>query len=245
VSVKKHALIISTLILFGPLFLGCASSDVSRQAASNMDMGVQNVNNMANNASDSSITETYQNSSQATKGAVIGGAAGALLGAASTSVGVLPGLAGGIILGASYGAYFDSTTTLQDRLINRGVNIIVLGDQVLIVIPSSRLFQAMSSEVKTQAYSTLNLVSEYINGVTKVTVKVAAYTNDTGSKRVDLALSQEQAERVAKALMMNGVNARVLYAVGYGGTHLVEKNSLDWDDSDNYRIEITMEKIDA
>jgi len=146
-------------------------------------------------------------------------------------------------LGGSYGAYIDSTTTLQDKLINRGVNVIVLGDQVLIVIPSSKLFQAMTGELKPQAYSTLNLVAQYMNGFTKSSVKVAAYTNDTGSKRVDLALSEEQAQRVAKTLMSNGVDTRILYSVGYGGTHLVERNSLDWDDSDNYRIEITMEKL--
>ena len=232
---------ISAFILLGSLLFGCASSHVTREAASNMDMGVQNVNNMVNNASDSSLSETYQNSSQTAKGAVIGGAAGAVLGAMSSSIGVLPGLAGGLILGASYGMYFDSMTTLKDKLENRGVIIVELGDQILIVIPSSRLFQAMSSDIKSQSYCTLKLVAQYVNGFTKMTVKVAAFTNDTGSKRVDLALSEQQAHSVAKALLASGVDARVVYAVGYGGTHFVERNSQDWDESDNYRIEITLE----
>jgi outer membrane protein OmpA-like peptidoglycan-associated protein len=243
VSVKKHALIISTLIMLGSILLGCAASNVSREAASNVDMGKQNVNDMMNSAGNSSLSDSYQNSSQMAKGAVLGGAAGAAVGAMSTSIGFWPGLAGGLILGASYGAYFDSTTTLKDKLENRGVNIIVLGDQILIVVPSSRLFQAMTDEIRPQSYSTLQLIAQYLNQYTKMSIKVAAYTNDTGSRRVDLALSQQQANRVAKVLSADGVDTRVLYAQGYGGTHLVEKNSLDWDDSDNYRIEITTEKL--
>ena len=68
-SLMKHALIISAFILLNSLLYGCASSEVSRQAASNMDMGVQNVNNMTNNATNSSFSETVQNSSH--NGAVL------------------------------------------------------------------------------------------------------------------------------------------------------------------------------
>ena len=234
-----------TLIFLFSLLSGCASSDVSREAASNVDMGVQNANNLVSNAANSSFNETYQNSSQATKGAVIGGAAGAVVGGLSSGIGIMPGLAGGVILGASYGSYFDSRTTLKDKLENRGVTLVELGDQILIMIPSSRLFNGMSDVVTPQAYTNLGLIAQYINNFTKMTVKIAAYTNDTGSKRVDLALSEQQAQSVAKVLLAKGVDARVLYAVGYGGTNLVEKNTLDWDDSDNYRIEITLEKLHA
>jgi outer membrane protein OmpA-like peptidoglycan-associated protein len=197
---------------------------------------------MANNAANSSFTETYQNSSQTAKGAVIGGVAGAAAGGLS-GIGVLPGLAGGVIIGASYGSYFDSQTTLKDKLENRGITMVELGDQVLIVIPTSRLFNGMGDTVTPQANANLRLVAQYINSFTKMTVKVSAYTNDTGSRRVDLALSEQQAQSVAKALLANGVDARILYAVGYGGTNLVEKNTTEWDGSNNYRIEITLEKL--
>jgi outer membrane protein OmpA-like peptidoglycan-associated protein len=234
--------LLSTLIFFFTLLSGCASSDVSREAASNVDMGVQNANNLASNAASSSFSESYQNSSQASKGAVIGGATGAVAGGLS-GIGVFPGLAGGVILGASYGSYLDSRTTLKDKLENRGITVVELGDQILIMIPSSRLFEGMSYDVTPQAYSNLGLVAKYINGFTKMTVRVAAFTNDTGSSRVALALSEQQAQSVAKALLANGVDARVLYSVGYGGTRLVDKNTSEWDENDNYRVEITLEKL--
>jgi len=73
-------------------------------------------------------------------------------------------------------------------------------------------------------------------------VKISAYTNDLPSKDIALAVSQEQAESVSKFLAASGVDARLLYAVGYGGANLVQRNACDWADNDNYRIEITLEK---
>ncbi len=221
---------------------GCASSDVSRDTASNFDKGVQHTKDMVNGAADGNIGDSYQNASQSVKGGIIGGVAGGVAGALTPGVGFLPGTAIGAILGASYGAYIETNSTIEDRLENRGANIIVLGDQILIVIPSARIFNENTANVKPQAYSTFDLLAQYINRYTKMLVKVSAYTDATGSKAVDLALSQQQAERVSKLLAASGIDTRVLYAEGYGGTHLVETSSLTWD-TDNYRIEITLEKL--
>lgn len=220
----------------------CASSDVSRDAASNVNMGIENAKNLVSGVSNGNLSDSYQNASQTTKGAILGGTAGALTGALASGVGIIPGTATGAILGASYGGYIDSVTTLRDRLENRGANIIILGDQILIVVPSARLFNPMTSTIKPDAYGTLKMVSQFINSYTKMLVKVSAYTDKSGSPQIDLALSQQQAEHVAKTLLASGVDARVLYAEGYGGTNLVRMNDLQWD-SDNYRIEITLEKL--
>lgn len=224
------------------ILFGCASSDVSRDAASNVDKGVQNAKDMVDGAMDSSIADSYENASQATKGAVLGGAAGGVAGAFTPGVGLFPGLAIGAIFGASYGSYIDANSSLEDKLKNRGANIVILGDQILIIVPSARLFNENTSNIKPQAYSTFEMLAEFINRYTKMLVKVAAYTDATGSSDIDLSLSQQQAECAAKLLAASGVDARILYAEGYGGTRLVERNNLKWD-SDNYRIEITLEKL--
>jgi outer membrane protein OmpA-like peptidoglycan-associated protein len=236
---------LATLILSGFIFLaGCASSDVQRDAASNMDMGRSNAQNLVDGATNGDIADSYRNASQSTKGAILGGTAGAVTGAMSSGVGAIAGTAVGAILGASYGGYIDSQTTLEDQLENRGATVVVLGDQILIVLPSSHLFQSMTGgRIKPSAYSTLDLVAHYINHQTKMLVKIAAYTSDLGPKSIDLAISKQQADSVARYFVASGIDARLLYAEGYGGTHLVDKNSLSWTASDNYRIEITLEKL--
>jgi outer membrane lipoprotein SlyB len=223
------------------ILCGCASSNVSRDVSSNIDQGVENTKDRIDNTLNGSIADSYQNSSQTAKGALIGGAAGGVAGAFS-SAGFIPGVLVGSIFGASYGAYIDSNATIEDQLQNRGATIVVLGDHVLIVLPSARIFRAMTPRIKPDAYSTLALVTRYINSYTKMTVKISAFTNDIPSKDVALALSQEQAESISKFLTASGVDARLLYAVGYGGANLVQRNACDWADNDNYRIEITMEK---
>jgi outer membrane protein OmpA-like peptidoglycan-associated protein len=221
---------------------GCASSEVSRDVSSNIDQGVENTRKMVDNASSGTIADSYQNASQRAKGAILGGATGGLIGALSSNIGVLPGAAVGAILGASYGAYIDKNASVEDQLQNRGATIVVLGDQILIVLPSSRVFEYRSARIKSDAYSTLNLTARYINSYTKMLVKVSVYTDCAGPADLDLALSQEQADRVSKYLAAAGLDARVLYAMGYGGSHIVQR-SHDWEASDNYRIEITLEKL--
>ncbi|OGT42902.1 MAG: hypothetical protein A3F42_08265 [Gammaproteobacteria bacterium RIFCSPHIGHO2_12_FULL_37_34] len=208
-----------------------------------MDLGVKNANSLYNNSANSNIADTYQNTNQAMKGAAAGGSAGAVAGVFASGIGFVPGALTGAVLGASYGSYIDSTASIEDQLENRGATLIVLGEQILIAIPSERLFDTMTSNVKPQAYSTLELMARYINQYTKILVKVSAYTAASGSKSADLALSKQQASNVAKLLLASGVNARILYAEGYGGTHLVVKNTFGWQESDNYRIEITLEKL--
>lgn len=241
IPARTHFLFIifSSCVFFSALLAGCASSNVSRDVSAEVDRGVHNAKGFAN--LDSSPADSFANASQATKGALIGGSAGAVTSLFSGTAGFFPWTAAGAIMGASYGAYIDSNTSLEDKLINRGASVVVLGDQVLIALPSARIFNPYTSTVKTQAYSTLALLAEYLNQYTTMLIKISVYTNDTGSKQVDLALSQQQARRFAKALQTQGVDARVLYAEGYGGTHLVVGNSLNWD-NDNYRIEITLEK---
>ena len=240
---KSVAIFLLTMLV--SVLTSCASSNVSRHTASDVDMGVDNAKKLGSSFSHGDMIESYQNSSQRAKGALLGGAGGAIAAATTSSLGLIPGALAGMILGASYGAYIDSQATVADQLTNRGATIVELGDQLLVAIPSARLFDGMTNTIKPQAYSTLSLLATYINEQTKMLVKVSSYTDDIGEKSVNLALSKKQANSVAKYLTASGVNARVLYAEGYGGTNLVIKNISDWGKSDNYRIEVTMEKLEG
>ncbi len=243
VILLRHLLLLASCLF---LLAGCASSGVARSSASGVDKTVQGSKDLYNAATDESdMAGSYQNTSQTTKGAMIGGAIGAISGTMSSRIGILPAAGLGAVVGAAFGAYIDAHTTLVDRLENRGVSVVVLGDQVLIVVASSRLFQPASANLYPQAYSTLDMVAKFINQYDKVMVKISAYTNPLGPPNVNLALSQGQAHAVEKYLLETGMDARVIYAQGYGGTHLVEPLSKNWDGSDNYRVEITLEKLEA
>jgi outer membrane protein OmpA-like peptidoglycan-associated protein len=230
-------------LLIGFFLQGCASSSVQREAANQVDGGVGNATAMA--SGDGNIADAYQNSSQAIKGVLIGGAAGALIGNAIPGIGPVTGLASGAIAGGAYGTYIDSYTSLQDQLENRNVRIIILGDQIRLVMLSSQVFESsVSSTIRPSAFSTLDLVTQFINQYPNVSVQVSAHTNVLGSERVNQALTQQQAESITRYLWRTRINTRLLYASGYGSSQLVTKaDPTQYGESDNDRVEITLEKV--
>lgn len=224
------------------LLEGCASSDVSRNASGEFQKTYQNASS-AVNSEGVSVAESYQGSSQTTKGLLLGGATGAIVGSiASGASGVIPGLAGGAIFGGALGAYIDSKASIADQIINRGNKVIVLGDQILIVLPSTHVFVEGTPTLQPYAYKTLDLVSQFISGYPNISVKVAAYTGSNGPERISRSLTQQQANAVIRYLWNTKINTRLLYAEGGDGSKPVTESISDWDGA-NYRIEITLEKL--
>ncbi len=221
------------------LLQGCAQSAVSREAESQVDKGFMNMEGGGR----SSLSGTYQNTTQTTKGMILGGAGGAVAGGLISGVGVLPGAGTGAILGGALGAYIDHYTTLGDKLENRHVKVINLGDQVMIVIPSNEIFDGTTPYLVSSAYSTLNLVAQLISTYPNMSVEVAAYTPAVGCSPINSALSREQANAIVKYLWRTGINTRLLYGVGKDGAKQVSNSALGWNGGENYRIEITLEKL--
>ena len=236
----------STITLFFFIVMiglqGCASSDAARGAAGEADKAYLQTDYSVRHATDSGISETYQNTSQLTKGVVIGGLVGAATGSVTPAMGSLAGFGLGVIIGGALGKYIDSHTTMADKLENRHVQVIILGDQVLIVLPSSLLFYQNTPNIRADAYETLVLISQLIGSYPNMSVKVTAYTSAAIPDSVAFSLSEKQAQNVAKYLWQTDINTRLLYAEGGGGSKLVTANIADWS-SDNYRVEITLEKL--
>lgn len=230
-----------SVILFS--LQGCASSAAGRGAASSADQAYLDTDYAMRHFGDAGdVSTAYQNSSQTAKGMVIGGVVGAAAGSATSPVGGMAGFGLGAIFGGALGKYIDSHTTLADKLENRHVRVIEIGDQIMIVINSTTLFYSNTSNIRLDAYDTLDLVSEYISRYPNISVKIVAYTSAAEPERVSRPLSQQQADNVLKYLWNRHINTRVLYAEGAGSSKLVTANTADWN-SDNYRVEITLEKL--
>jgi len=225
------------------LLQGCASSAAARGAAGSADQAYLDTDYAMRHFGEAGdVSSTYQNSSQTAKGVMIGGVVGAAAGSATSAVGGLAGFGLGAVFGGALGKYIDSHTTLADQLENRHVRVIEMGDQILIVINSTTLFYQHTSNIRADAYDTLDLVSKYISRYPNMSVKIAAYTSAAEPERVVRPLSEQQADNVMKYLWNRHINTRMLYAEGGGSSKLVTANTADWN-SDNYRVEITLEKL--
>lgn len=222
------------------LLTSCTTSQVTRDAASEIDQGYYRTQHMGGSVD---IVDNYKRSSSQMQGAFLGGAAGAVTGLIYPTVGIFTGTVGGVIIGASYGKYLDAHTTLLDRLEAQGVKVIIIGDQVLLLIPTYRLFFEESYQLKNNAQYILPLLATYVSQMRNMSIKIAAYTNLGGGEQNNLSLSRQQARQVANYLWQTGINTRLLFAEGYGSICPIDSVDKEWAANENNRIEISFEKL--
>lgn len=240
---RKNKFIFLKWSLLSLVFCGlcaCASSDASRGAANQVDSVYQGSATALSHLDDNNLAEAYPNASPVMQGAMVGGTLGAATGLGVAGVsGMLTGAVGGAMAGGVINGYLGHRgATTIDQLENHGAKVFVLGDQVMIVIPSAQLFRGMTPQIYPGAYGTLNAVAKLLRTYTSMSIKVAAYTDGVGPERINQTITEQQAGSVVKYLWPR-INTRMITAAGYGNAHLVEKIG----GAANYRIEITLEKL--
>ncbi len=128
-------------------------------------------------------------------------------------------------------------------LIQHGVKIIHVGETITVVLPSDKLFYADSANLNPCFKEVLRVASEFIFCYEKMTVRVAAYTDCRCSPFRNGILTLVQAQAVARELWCNGIDARLLYAVGYGPSFPIASNSSPLGQDQNRRVEICFRYI--
>ena len=139
--------------------------------------------------------------------------------------------------------------TLSERnrriayLIEHGVKIMHVGETITVVLPSDKLFYPGSANINPCFKEILRVASEYVFCYEKMTVRIAAYTDCRCSPFCDRVLTLAQAQAVARELWCNGIDARLLYAVGYGPSFPIASNSSCLGQAQNRRVEICFRYI--
>jgi outer membrane protein OmpA-like peptidoglycan-associated protein len=127
----------------------------------------------------------------------------------------------------------------------QGVQVIRLGQTQTLIFPSDRLFENDTAEIQQNAKPVLNVVADFIQSYSTVSVEVAAYTNKapheikTKFGTISDELTTRQADIILHYLSSHHVGARFMYAAGQGGRHAIA-----WDGSAagrhlNRRVEIS------
>lgn len=196
-------------------------------------------------ASDGTMTETGE-------GAVIGTAAGAALGAAIGSFsgnagrGALIGAIGGALAGGMVGAYMeeqrkDFEKALANEIASGAIRVQKLpNDQLLVGMTGETTFEVDSDEIKPAFYSTMDQISSIVNKYGKTELKVAGYTDNTGTASYNQALSVRRADSVERYLEGDGVLPSRIYATGYGKNDPIASNSTPEGRRLNRRVDITI-----
>lgn len=190
--------------------------------------------------------------SKATKGALIGAAAGAVVGLISGDDAVerrkraLIGAGVGGLAGGAIGVYMDKQEAqLRAELEGTGVSVTRIGDNITLNMPGNITFATDSSDLSPGFFGVLNSVSKVLAEYDKTVVEVAGHTDSTGSDAYNQSLSERRSASVSTYLQGQGVAPQRLITVGMGEARPVADNATPEGRAANRRVEITMVPVTA
>ena len=185
--------------------------------------------------------------SNATKGAIIGAASGAVVGLISGDDSVerrkraLIGAGVGALAGGAIGYYMDQQEAkLRAELEGTGVSVTRIGDNITLNMPGNVTFRTDSSDLSPAFFDVLNSVGKVLNEFDKTVVEVAGHTDSTGSESYNQNLSERRAMAVGQYLQAQEVSGQRLITLGMGELRPVADNGTSAGRQANRRVEITM-----
>ena len=188
-----------------------------------------------------------EQTSQTTKGALIGAGIGAVVGLITGDDAVerrqhaLIGAGLGALAGGAVGAYQDKQeAALRAELEGTGVSVHRNGDNITLNMPGNVTFATDSSDLSPAFFDVLNSVGKVLGEYEKTVVEVAGHTDSTGSDAYNQSLSERRASSVSTYLQGQGVMAQRIITVGMGESRPVADNSSAAGRQANRRVEITM-----
>lgn len=128
-------------------------------------------------------------------------------------------------------------------LTQHGVKILHVGETITVVLPSDKLFYPDSANLIPCFIPVLKVASDFIFCYEKISVRVAAYTDNLCSPFRNQVLTQAQAQTIAKTLWCNGIDARLLIPLGYGSDFPIANNATCSGRTQNRRVEICFRYI--
>ena len=193
-----------------------------------------------------------QKTSQATRGALIGAAAGVVVGLISGDDAVerrqraLIGAGVGALAGGAIGGYMDrQEAELRAQLESSGVSVTRIGDQITLNMPSNVTFATDSSNITPSFYEVLGSVSVVLQKYQSTVIEVAGHTDSDGSVEYNQALSERRAESVAAYLRGQQVMGQRIITLGQGELRPVASNATAAGKAANRRVELTLVPVTA
>jgi outer membrane protein OmpA-like peptidoglycan-associated protein len=130
---------------------------------------------------------------------------------------------------------------LRQQTAGIGLDVLNVGNSIVVRIPATFTFDAGSASVKPQTDATLLEIARTVKTMNQTYVDVLAHTDTTGSPEVNLALSTKRAAAVATYLSAHGVAKARIGSHGFGeSVPLYIPDDTETERAGNRRIEIRL-----
>jgi outer membrane protein OmpA-like peptidoglycan-associated protein len=105
------------------------------------------------------------------------------------------------------------------------------------------LFKQSTPELLPESYPELDLVVEFMRANPNVEIELAGHTDNRGSYRQLMDLSQKRVNRVKDYLVSKGIDKKRITGKGYGGSKPVASNETEDQRMLNRRVEFMIKKL--
>lgn len=176
------------------------------------------------------------------KGAVIGGAGGAVVGgvvgraAGNTAAGAIIGAAVGGAAGAIIGRKMDKQAEEIKKDVP-GAEVERVGEGIVVRFDEAVLFSTASSTLSGNATTSLNKLVTILNKYPDTNLEIAGHTDSRGTHEYNQGLSERRAQAVSGYLINRGISSRRITTRGYGETQPIASNDTEAGRADNRRVE--------
>lgn len=181
--------------------------------------------------------------SKKTSGTAAGAAAGAAVGQliGKNTEGTLIGAGVGALAGLGWGAYKDAQyKEFTKALQNTNVSILNGEKELVLRLPAESSFNSGSAILNSGFYGPLTTICNILNKYPETNVRIAGYTDSTGSVELNNNLSYQRAQNVGNYLASQGVDPSRITTVGYGSKNPIGSNSTPEGKALNRRVEIIL-----
>jgi outer membrane protein OmpA-like peptidoglycan-associated protein len=130
---------------------------------------------------------------------------------------------------------------LRQQTAGIGLDVLNLGNSIVVRVPATFTFDAGSASVKPQTDATLLEIARTVKTMNQTFVDVLAHTDTTGTPQANLALSDRRAAAVASYLAGHGVSRARIGSRGLGeSAPLYNPDVTEEQKAANRRIEIRL-----
>lgn len=192
-----------------------------------------------------------QSMSNTAKGGIIGGASGAAIGAGigalagkdgkSTAIGAAIGGAVGTTAGVLIGKKMDKQKAELERIEGAKVESVKDAndlDAIRVTFDSGILFATGKSNLSEASKTALTNFANSLKNTPETDVTIYGHTDNTGSRDINVKVSQERAQSVANFLMQKGITESRLTTKGMAFDQPVADNSTAAGRTQNRRVEV-------
>ncbi|MBX2901782.1 MAG: OmpA family protein [Cyclobacteriaceae bacterium] len=105
------------------------------------------------------------------------------------------------------------------------------------VILRNLFFDVDKSELRSESYTELRTVLDFLQNNPQVKIEISGHTDNTGTEAYNQQLSERRAKSVAVYLIEQGIAANRIQTKGYGSKKILLPNTTDENRQQNRRIE--------